>query len=122
MNATQGQHAGDAVLRAVAHRLRESVREIDSVARVGGDEFAVLLEDVASLEDLRARAASLVEEAARPVQVGGATVDVVLRMAATVGPADDAGACSPPRSTCCGALSRAVRRRRRWPGPGTASA
>ena len=42
-NDSRGHDAGDAVLRAVAEALLTTVRETDSVGRIGGDEFAVLL-------------------------------------------------------------------------------
>ena len=44
VNATYGRVAGDAVLRAVASQLCSSARGVDTVARIGGDEFVVLLE------------------------------------------------------------------------------
>jgi diguanylate cyclase (GGDEF)-like protein len=52
VNDTHGHQAGDAVLRQVAERLRETAREIDRVGRYGGEEFLVLLPG-ASLEDAR---------------------------------------------------------------------
>jgi class 3 adenylate cyclase len=47
LSDTHGHAAGDAVLRAVARRLTDSVRVEDTIARIGGDEFAVLTELVA---------------------------------------------------------------------------
>jgi len=51
VNDRHGHAAGDRVLEAVAARLREIVRETDTIARMGGDEFVVLLPEIASTDD-----------------------------------------------------------------------
>jgi diguanylate cyclase (GGDEF)-like protein/PAS domain S-box-containing protein len=51
INDTQGHVVGDWLLKQVAIRMRECVRDSDTVARVGGDEFVVLLRSVDSTED-----------------------------------------------------------------------
>jgi len=92
VNERVGQLGGDVVLRVVAERLLAVVRGGDSVARVGGDEFAVLMCEVASLEDLRTRASSLVDAVRGTVSVDGLELGVSLEVGCALSPAEDAGA------------------------------
>lgn len=52
LNDTHGHPFGDRVLIHVSKKLREAVRKVDTVSRQGGDEFAVLLEDAGSVENI----------------------------------------------------------------------
>lgn len=56
VNDLWGHAAGDALLVLVAQRLKASVRKVDSVARIGGDEFAIIFQDVSSDAEELARA------------------------------------------------------------------
>uniref|UniRef100_UPI001C304F38 putative bifunctional diguanylate cyclase/phosphodiesterase n=1 Tax=Achromobacter sp. GbtcB20 TaxID=2824765 RepID=UPI001C304F38 len=71
INDTFGHEAGDVVLREIASRLRASVREDDTVARVGGDEFVLVIRDQPSIQHV----ADLVERIRRsvgaPIEVAG---------------------------------------------------
>ncbi|MBI2170073.1 MAG: EAL domain-containing protein [Actinobacteria bacterium] len=61
VNDTHGHQAGDELLVCVADRMRDAARGADTVARFGGDEFAVLLEDLSSCDDARAVAGRILE-------------------------------------------------------------
>lgn len=67
VNDTQGHGAGDAALREVALRFAHVVREGDTVARVGGDEFVVLCEEVAGEAEATEIAGRLVRALAEPL-------------------------------------------------------
>jgi diguanylate cyclase (GGDEF)-like protein len=71
INDTLGHDAGDMVLRQIAGHLRSCVREIDTLARVGGDEFTVLVEQLADTQYLGAIADKLLTAMASPLAIGG---------------------------------------------------
>ena len=87
--ALYGHSAGDSVLKTTAQRIRRAVRTEDTVARVGGDEFAVLL--AMPSQDTLARLKTKLEQTiARPIQLGNGH----LRATASVG-----RVCVPPGGT-----------------------
>ncbi|APE42965.1 GGDEF domain-containing protein [Sulfitobacter alexandrii] len=71
VNDTLGHAAGDHVLRQVARIMREETRDCDTVARVGGDEFTVVLPDVHSADTLRRTGARIIERVAEPIPFDG---------------------------------------------------
>jgi diguanylate cyclase (GGDEF)-like protein/PAS domain S-box-containing protein len=66
VNDTFGHAAGDELLKSVAARIRGQVRDSDTVARIGGDEFTVILADIASPEDAQAVAHKITAAVAAP--------------------------------------------------------
>src|SRR4029079_3866975 len=71
VNDKFGHAAGDRLLRHVALRLRGSGRQSDTVARFGGDEFVVLLEDLRDREHAVAVVEKIIEEMRRPLNLEG---------------------------------------------------
>ncbi|OPZ83765.1 MAG: putative diguanylate cyclase YegE [bacterium ADurb.Bin429] len=71
VNDTYGHDAGDRVLQAVAHRLRESLRDSDAIARLGGDEFVLLLTDYEDGREPGEIARRLLDTVARPIEARG---------------------------------------------------
>jgi len=69
INDTKGHPVGDALLRSVASRLASCVRESDTVARMGGDEFTIVLPHIAQVEDIERFAATLLDRFRRRFQI-----------------------------------------------------
>jgi diguanylate cyclase (GGDEF)-like protein/PAS domain S-box-containing protein len=89
VNDHLGHAAGDAALREVAARLRRSVRERDMVSRTGGDEFVVVLADLAPDEHAAADAAQRIEAAfTTPLVLEGERVDLHAAVGVASYPAD----------------------------------
>ena len=71
INDTHGHQAGDALLQQFAHRVRSLLRTSDTLARVGGDEFLLLLPELASSGGAEKVAATIVEALVEPFVIGG---------------------------------------------------
>ncbi|MEP6813608.1 MAG: EAL domain-containing protein [Actinomycetota bacterium] len=89
VNDTHGHAAGDAVLRTTAERLAMTLRECDTVARIGGDEFGVVLTGI-DLDGARESAARMHDFLSAPFDVGGAVVEVGASIGVAVHPAHGA--------------------------------
>jgi len=86
VNDTLGHAMGDELLKAVARRLVSAVREEDTVARVGGDEFMVALWQVTGIEDTEKVAEKLIHSIAEPYRLDGHTVTVTTSVGASIYP------------------------------------
>jgi diguanylate cyclase (GGDEF)-like protein len=88
VNDTHGHKVGDELLRAVACRLQCSVRNEDTVARIGGDEFGILLQGVANREDAEVVAAKVVSTVEAPLVIGNLTLWSGASVGVTMFPAE----------------------------------
>lgn len=88
INDSLGHHIGDQVLRKVAERLLACVRENDLVARVGGDEFVILLKGIQHKSDIQRVAETLVAAVAEYVQIGSHRIAVGCSMGCARHPFD----------------------------------
>ena len=71
VNDTMGHDGGDEMLLQIANRLTASVREYDTVARFGGDEFLVVLPQIPSIKDIEASARKIMNVFDQPITVKG---------------------------------------------------
>jgi diguanylate cyclase (GGDEF)-like protein/PAS domain S-box-containing protein len=88
VNDSFGHAAGDVLLRGLAERLRACTRKTDTVARIGGDEFTVLVEDLGRADDAAIVAQGLLEQLARPCSVGDREVTITASVGISVFPDD----------------------------------
>ncbi len=88
VNDTFGHEAGDQVLREVADRLMACVRSSDTVARVGGDEFVVVVEEITRATEAARVASKIIEALGRTFEVKGSTCTLGASIGVAVFPDD----------------------------------
>ena len=76
INDTLGHGGGDAVLQEFARRLAGAVRATDSVCRLAGDEFTIVLENLAAAAEARLVAGKILEAMRRPFDIDGVLLPV----------------------------------------------
>ncbi|MDA3902360.1 MAG: EAL domain-containing protein [Desulfuromusa sp.] len=86
INDTYGQSLGDELLKGLAETLRRCTREEDTLARLGSDEFILLMSDVNSADDAIAAAKKIISEAALPFTHNGQDVHIALSIGIAVYP------------------------------------
>ncbi|MDD2933750.1 MAG: diguanylate cyclase [Methylotenera sp.] len=76
VNDTLGHDAGDVLLVQAAGRINQCVREADTVARMGGDEFTVILSQLSDTKHAGKVAQNIIEQLSQPFIIGGATLNI----------------------------------------------
>jgi diguanylate cyclase (GGDEF)-like protein/PAS domain S-box-containing protein len=89
VNDTHGHDVGDQLLIAIAGAMKQDMREVDTLARIGGDEFVAVLADLSSAEDCDSTLKRMLAAAARPFRVGDLTLQVSASLGVTFFPQVD---------------------------------
>ncbi len=88
VNDTLGHPAGDKLLTAVAKRLQREVREVDTIARFGGDEFAIVQTQIETPKDATSLADRIVEALSAPFELDGNQVVIGVSIGIALSPND----------------------------------
>ncbi len=88
INDTYGHDAGDLVLRETARRIESCLRGSDTVARMGGDEFGVVLQEILRADDAAAIGEKIVDALCRPIPDGEKSYEVGASVGASLYPVD----------------------------------
>jgi len=88
VNDTLGHAAGDKLLKMVTERLGGLIRETDTIARMGGDEFAVLQVAIAQPVDATVLALRIIESVGKPYEIEGQQVVIGASVGIAIGPTD----------------------------------
>ncbi len=92
INDSLGHHTGDQLLVVVAQRLSACVRSSDTVARMGGDEFVIVLSDVQMPEQIRMVAEKIVADISQPINIGHHQLQVTPSVGVSIFPDDGSDA------------------------------
>nr|WP_153810962.1 EAL domain-containing protein [Paraglaciecola arctica] len=92
VNDNYGHNVGDELLIALSQRMKEALRESDTLARIGGDEFVAVIVDLETFEDSQPVLERLLKAAADPVTLGGNLIQVSASIGVTLYPQDGSDA------------------------------
>jgi len=92
VNDVYGHDIGDELLISLSARMKEALREGDTLSRIGGDEFVAVLTDLASVEDCEPLLERLLLAVSEPITIGDVVLSVSASLGVTLYPQDDADA------------------------------
>ncbi len=88
INDVYGHDIGDLVIKETAYRLKYAVRDSDTVFRVGGDEFLVIIRDIKKIVDVENVVNNIISEFEQAANIGGEELDISISIGVAVSPAD----------------------------------
>jgi diguanylate cyclase (GGDEF)-like protein len=88
INDSLGHADGDVLLATVGQRLLSSVRESDTVARMGGDEFVIVMPEIRSSQDIECCGEQIIRNASQPIEISGRKISLSLSVGIAVFPED----------------------------------
>ncbi len=88
VNDTLGHAAGDELLQVVANRIKWCVRESDTVSRLGGDEFTVIIPEVDHVDQVSVIAQKIIDDLRRPIALRGQEVQIGASVGVSMFPDD----------------------------------
>jgi diguanylate cyclase (GGDEF)-like protein/PAS domain S-box-containing protein len=88
VNDSLGHDVGDSLLKEIARRLDQNVRENDTVSRIGGDEFTILLTDINNTNDVRIVAEKILRSLSRPFMLNSQEIISTASIGITLTPED----------------------------------
>lgn len=86
INDAHGHVDGDRILATVGQRLLSSVRESDTVARMGGDEFVIVMPSFSALRDVERCGEQIIRSVSQPIEIGGRNINMTLSVGVSIFP------------------------------------
>ncbi|MFK5893477.1 MAG: diguanylate cyclase [Pseudomonadota bacterium] len=88
INDTLGHQAGDTVLQEIASRFQKILRQVDTIARIGGDEFVIIFNSLKQHQDVIEVVNKLIESIKKPITINIQTAKVTLSIGISIYPDD----------------------------------
>lgn len=88
VNDTLGHSVGDQLLQAIGKRLMGLLRKNDTVARMGGDEFLLLLPEIKRMEDVATIARKIIGAVRKPCKINGHSLQITASIGVAIYPGD----------------------------------
>lgn len=89
VNDGMGHHVGDELLKAFAKRITSCLRDVDTVSRLGGDEFTVILESIPHIDNATIVAEKIIDVMQEPFNIEGHEIHMTVSIGITIYPMDD---------------------------------